>query len=63
MIQRINEEYENKSTDRRLYQCRDVVTEEQVREAVLFQLGWGGMDADNPIGEPDWDDIDVDVEL
>lgn len=25
----------------------DVVTEEQVRETVLFQLGWGGMDADN----------------
>lgn len=21
----------------------DVVTEEQVREAVMFQLGWGGM--------------------
>lgn len=41
----------------------DVVTEEQVREAVMFQLGWGGMSVDNPIGEPDWDDIDVDVEF
>lgn len=41
----------------------DVVTEEQVREAVMFQLGWGGMSVDNPIGEPDWDDVDVDVEL
>ena len=41
----------------------DVVTEEQVREAVLSQLGWGGMDVDNPVGEPDWDDINVDVEL
>ena len=41
----------------------DVVTEEQVREAVMFQLGWGGMSVDNPIGEPDWNDIDVDVEF
>ena len=41
----------------------DVVTEEQVREAVLFQLGWGGMDADNLVGEPDWDEINVDVDL
>ena len=23
----------------------------------------GGSDDDNPIGEPDWDEIDVDVEL
>ena len=41
----------------------DVVTEQQVREAVLFQLGIGGMSVDNPIGEPDWDDADVDVEF
>lgn len=41
----------------------DAATEEQVREAVMFQLGWGGMAVDNPVGEPDWDDIDVDVEL
>ncbi len=41
----------------------NVVTEEQVREAVMFQLGWGGMGVDNPVGEPDWDDIDVDVEF
>lgn len=42
----------------------DAVTEEQVREAVMFQLGWlGGMAVDNPVGEPDWDDIYVDVEF
>lgn len=45
------------------FEVDDVVTEQQVREAVMFQLGWGGMSTDNSIGEPDWDDIDVDVEF
>lgn len=41
----------------------DAATEEQVREAVMFQLVCGGMAVDNPVGEPDWDDVDVDVEF
>lgn len=41
----------------------DAATEDQIREAVMFQLGSGGMAVDNPVGEPDWDDIDVDVEF
>ncbi len=41
----------------------DAATENQIRDAVMCQLGWGGMDVDNPVGEPDWADVDVDVEL
>lgn len=39
----------------------DNATEEQIEEAVLFQLGVGGMKMDNPVGEPDWNDADVEV--
>ena len=41
----------------------DNATEEQIQEAILFQLGIGSMDVDNPVGEPDWDDADVEINL
>ena len=41
----------------------DDATEEQIQEAVLFQLGMGSMDVDNPVGEPDWDDADVEIKI
>ena len=39
----------------------DDATKEQIEDAVNFQLGFGAMDVDNPIGEPDWERVDVDV--
>lgn len=41
----------------------DCATEKDIEEAVLFQLGIGSMDVDNPVYEPDWDDADVEVGL
>ena len=38
-------------------------TEKDIEEAVLFQLGIGSMDVDNPVGEPDWGNADVEVDL
>ena len=38
------------------------VTEQQVEEAVYFQLGYGSMSMDNPVGDPDWDDVSVMVD-
>lgn len=39
----------------------DEATKEQVEEAVNFQLGFGSMSVENPVGEPDWEWVDVDV--
>lgn len=41
----------------------DSATEEQIEEAVYFQLGYGGMSIDNPVGEPDWNDVYVEVNM
>ena len=41
----------------------DDATQEQIEDAVYFQLGIGGMDADNPVGDPDWSNADVDVHI
>lgn len=41
----------------------DCATEKDIEEAVLFQLDIGSMDVDNPVGEPDWDNADVEVDL
>lgn len=36
-------------------------TTQQIEEAVYFQLALGPMSANNPVGEPDWSNADVDV--
>ena len=41
----------------------DDATEDQIREAVMFQIGFGGMAVDNPVGEPDWEDADMEVDM
>lgn len=41
----------------------DSATEKQIEDAVYFQLGYGSMAMDNPVGEPDWDDVDVEVNM
>jgi len=39
------------------------VTEKQIEEAVYFALGLGCLPNDNPVGEPDWDYADVEVDM
>lgn len=41
----------------------DNVTEKQVEEAVYFSLGMGSMSVDNSVGDPEWDEADVEVDL
>jgi len=39
------------------------ITEKQIEEAVYFALGLGCLPNDNPVGEPDWDYADVEVDM
>ena len=36
-------------------------TNEQIEEALRFQLAIGPLGTDNPCGEPDWLDADIDI--
>ena len=37
-------------------------TEKDVEEAVYFQICIGGLKVDNPVGEPDWAEVEVMVD-
>lgn len=39
------------------------VTEKQIVEAVYFQLGMGYLSNGNPVGEPEWDSADVEIDM
>ena len=39
------------------------ISEKQIEEAVYFALGLGCLPNNNPVGEPEWDYADVEIDM
>lgn len=37
-------------------------TEEDIKDALYVQIGFGSMAADNPVEEPDWVDAEIEID-